>query len=129
MNKKARNSMEQIELKLEFYIESARYLSQLPKSHPCSQTHGHSFKITLSFRGPIDPKIGWLEDYHSLETKIKPVLKQIDHKLLNEVKGLENPTTELLCIWLYKKIKKNISYLHQVSIKETHNTECLYPIT
>lgn len=123
-----KNKTPVIELKQEFYIESARFLSQLPKSHPCSQTHGHSFKITFIYRGEINPQIGWLEDYKALETRVKPILNKIDHKLLNEVKGLENPTTENLCIWLFEKVKKEIPYLYQISIKETYNTECVFPV-
>lgn len=126
--KKKSTLLNKIELRQEFFIESARFLKQLPKSHPCSQTHGHSFKTTFVFRGDLNPHLGWLEDYKVLETQIKPVLQQIDHKLLNSVKGLENPTTENLCIWLYKKVKRKIPSLHQVIIKETHNTECTYPI-
>lgn len=119
---------QQIELKQEFYIESARYLNQLPKSHPCSQTHGHSFKVTFIYRGEINPKIGWLEDYNTLETKVKPLLKKIDHKLLNDIKGLENPTTENLCVWLFQQTKKVVPMIYQISIKETHNTECIFPV-
>ncbi len=129
MTKKARKSGEYIELKQEFYIEAARKLPQLPQSHPCSQIHGHSFKITFTYRGRLRAGLGWLEDYHVLATKAQPILKQIDHQLLNNIKGLENPTTELLCIWLYKKIKKQIPILFQVSIKETTTTECCYPVS
>ena len=117
-----------VELKLDFFLESARFLKFLPSTHPCAQLHGHSFKVILSFRGPIQPQIGWLEDYSILEKKLKPILKQLDHQVLNDIPGLENPTTELICIWLYDKIKRKIKILHQVTIRETHNTECSYPI-
>ena len=129
MTKKARKSGEYIELKQEFYIEAARKLPQLPPSHPCSQIHGHSFKITFTYRGRLNSRVGWLEDYHVLATKAQPILNQIDHQFLNNIKGLENPTTELLCIWLYKKTKKQIPILFQVSIKETTTTECCYPVS
>ncbi|NUM59454.1 MAG: 6-carboxytetrahydropterin synthase [Bdellovibrionaceae bacterium] len=117
-----------VELKLDFFLESARFLKFLPSTHPCAQLHGHSFKVILAFRGSIQPQIGWLEDYVVLEKKLRPILKQLDHQVLNEIPGLENPTTELICVWLYDKIKRKIKSLHQVTIRETHNTECSYPI-
>lgn len=118
-----------IEIKKSFEIESARFLPNLPKSHPCSQTHGHSFKITLTLRGAVDLKLGWLIDYNDITKIVKPVLKQIDHKLLNKVPDLKNPTTENLTIWLYDNIKPRLSLLTQVTVKETSDTECSYPVT
>ncbi|MBL7557594.1 MAG: 6-carboxytetrahydropterin synthase QueD [Bdellovibrionaceae bacterium] len=116
-----------IEIKKSFEIESARFLPNLPKSHPCSQTHGHSFKITLKLQGKMDEKLGWLIDYNDIAKAAGPTLKKIDHKLLNKVEGLNNPTTENITIWLYKKLKKQLPNLVQVIIKETSDTECSYP--
>lgn len=117
-----------IEIKKSFEIESARFLPQLPPTHPCSRTHGHSFKITLRLQGKVDPKLGWLIDYNDITTIAKPILTEIDHTLLNEVPGLQNPTTENITIWLYDRLKKTLPELVQVIIKETTDTECSYPI-
>lgn len=114
------------ELKQSFTIESARYLSKLPATHPCSRIHGHSFKITLRLVGPAN-ELGWVIDYHEIETRVRPILNQIDHRLLNEVEGLENPTTEILCSWLYNKVKLVLPQLIQVAISETANTDCAFP--
>lgn len=114
-------------LKHKFRIESARFLPLLPKNHPCSQTHGHSFEITVQLVGELDAELGWLVDYHEIQQKVQAVLKEIDHRLLNDVPGLENPTTELLTQWLFKKIKKELPTLTQVFVKETPDTECSYP--
>lgn len=116
-----------IEIKKSFEIESARFLPNLPKTHPCSKTHGHSFKITLRLKGQIDPKLGWLVDYNDITKRATPILKQIDHTLINDVKGLENPTTENITIWLYEKLKKQLPELTQIITKETSDTECSYP--
>ena len=117
-----------IEIKKSFEIESARFLPHLPSSHPCAHTHGHSFKITLRLHGSIDSKLGWLVDYNDISKAAAPVLKKIDHKLLNDVKGLKNPTTENLCLWLYEKPKEPLPQLVQIIIKETSDTECSYPV-
>ncbi|MBY0554978.1 6-carboxytetrahydropterin synthase QueD [bacterium] len=114
-------------LKQHFHIESARFLPNLPKNHPCSNMHGHSFKIVLTLKGDLDPKIGWVMDYHEITTVMQPLLKQLDHKVLNEVPGLENPTSELLAKWIYEKALVQIPLLQKVSIMETTSTECTYP--
>lgn len=116
------------QLKQHFQIESARFLPNLPTNHPCSRTHGHSFKIILTLEGSLDPKIGWVQDYHEISEIMKPLLQQLDHRLLNEVEGLTNPTSELLAQWIYTKAKKDLKLLKQVSIQETPTTECSYPI-
>ena len=116
------------ELKQQFQIESARFLPHLPKTHPCASMHGHSFKIALCLQGDLDPKLGWLVDYHEIARCMEPVLKQLDHKVLNEVPGLDNPTSELLAKWLFEKIVTEIPQLKSVSVMETSSTECTYPV-
>ena len=117
-----------IEIRKTFEIESARFLPKLPKNHPCSKTHGHSFKITLRLQGPINTKIGWLIDYNDITQIVAPILNKLDHVLLNEVAGLENPTTENITVWLYEKLRARLFGLVQVIVKETSDTECSYPI-
>ncbi len=116
------------ELKQQFRIESARFLPHLQAHHPCARTHGHSFLITLRLHGPLDSKVGWVRDYNQIELLMKPILNQIDHRLLNDVPGLENPTSEILCRWIFEKAHGILPELVQVSISETPNTECSFPI-
>jgi 6-pyruvoyltetrahydropterin/6-carboxytetrahydropterin synthase len=116
-----------LELKQHFQIESARFLPHLPEGHPCQRMHGHSFKITLTLVGETDPKIGWVIDYHEISSKMKPLLSEVDHRVLNEVPGLENPTSETLCVWLFERARKLLPQLVKISISETADTECSYP--
>ena len=116
-----------MKLKQQFQIESARFLPNLPVGHPCQRMHGHSFKITLTLVGETDKKLGWVIDYNDIEKAVKPILNLIDHRVLNEIPGLENPTSENLCYWLYEKIKAKIPELTRISVSETANTECSYP--
>lgn len=90
--------------------------------------HGHSFKIVLTLVGELDPKIGWVIDYNEIQDKMKPLLEKIDHRVLNEVEGLENPTSELLAKWIYDHARKSLPLLVRVSIAETPLTECSYPV-
>lgn len=116
------------ELKTQFRIESARRLTSLLAGHPCANIHGHSFLITLRLHGAQDPKTGWVRDYHEIDETVKTLLRKIDHKLLNEVEGLENPTTENLTAWLFQHLRVPIPELVQVSVSETPTTECSYPV-
>lgn len=116
----------QMELKQHFQIESARFLPNLPKDHPCSRLHGHSFKIILTLKGEVDVKWGWVMDYHEITKVMDPILKELDHRLLNEVHGLENPTSELLAKWIFDRVIKEIKILTEVNISETPNTECIF---
>lgn len=115
------------QLKQSFAIESARFLPNLPKAHPCAHVHGHSFKIILTFVGEQNPKTGWVIDYHEISKKMAPLLKELDHQLLNEVEGLENPTSENLTLWIYKRAKKVLPELVRATVQETSSTECSYP--
>ncbi|MGE3756689.1 MAG: 6-pyruvoyl tetrahydropterin synthase family protein [Pseudobdellovibrionaceae bacterium] len=116
------------ELRQHFHLESARYLPHLPKSHPCSRMHGHSFKVTLVMEGPLDSKVGWVIDYNDVKAAAGPIFSEIDHRCLNEVSGLENPTTEILTAWIFEKVKARLPDLVQVIVAETADTECRYPV-
>jgi 6-pyruvoyltetrahydropterin/6-carboxytetrahydropterin synthase len=116
-----------LELRQHFQIESARFLPNLPTHHPCRRMHGHSFKITLTLVGETDPQIGWVIDYGEIEKLIRPLLNELDHRVLNEVPGLENPTSENLCVWLFERARKSLPILSRVTVAETLSTECSFP--
>lgn len=120
-------NQKKFELKQQFQIESARFLPNLPPEHPCSQMHGHSFKIIVTLQSTLDAKIGWVRDYHEISTVVGQVLKPLDHKVLNQVSGLENPTSEVLAVYLYEKLKAKLPELVRISVQETATTECSYP--
>lgn len=116
------------ELKSQFQIESARFLPKLPASHPCSRMHGHSFVLIFTFHGVLNPEVGWVRDYHEITSLLKPMLDQLDHKVLNDVPGLQNPTSEMLAVWLFERAQKMLPDLVRVTVKETPTTECSFPI-
>jgi 6-pyruvoyltetrahydropterin/6-carboxytetrahydropterin synthase len=90
--------------------------------------HGHSFQVTLVWEGEIDPKVGWVVDYHAVEKQWQSLKEQLDHRILNEVPGLENPTSEHLAHWIFQRAKAWLPQLVQVIVSETPNTECRYPV-
>jgi 6-pyruvoyltetrahydropterin/6-carboxytetrahydropterin synthase len=115
-----------VELSKDFRFEAAHYLPNVPEGHKCRRLHGHSFRGEVIVRGAIDPKTGWLIDFADLRRAVSPVIETLDHYLLNEIPGLENPTSENVAIWVWNAIKPNLPILVRVTIEETCTSRCSY---
>ncbi len=109
-----------------YYIESARRLPKLPADHPCSRVHGHSFKVEIHVSGPMDAEMDWVVDFAELDAAFSPIHAQLDHHYLNEIPGLENPTTERMAQWIWQKLKPALPGLSKIVIQETHLSGCVY---
>jgi 6-pyruvoyltetrahydropterin/6-carboxytetrahydropterin synthase len=109
-----------------FQIEAAHRLPLLPKGHKCERMHGHSFKIEVRVEGECDPKLGWLMDYADIKKAFEPLFQQLDHNCLNEVSGLENPTSEVLAKWVWDRLKPSLPLLTAVIVAETCNATAEY---
>jgi 6-pyruvoyltetrahydropterin/6-carboxytetrahydropterin synthase len=117
---------EVVELVKDFRFEAAHYLPNVPEDHKCRRIHGHSFRGEIAVRGPVDPKIGWLLDFADLKREIDRIVARLDHYLLNEVDGLENPTAEAVAIWIWRRIHPSLPQLVRVTIEETCTSRCHY---
>lgn len=115
-----------IELRHEFTFEAAHRLPNVPDDHKCARLHGHSFRAEITVRGPVDPELGWLLDYGEIKRRVRPIHDQLDHSFLNEVPGLENPTSENLAIWIWDRLKPELPQLWAVAIAETCRNSCVY---
>ena len=115
-----------MELRKTFQFEAAHYLPNLPKEHKCNRLHGHSFKVEIVVEGECDPKLGWVIDYSDITKSFKPLWEQLDHHYLNEIEGLENPTSENLARWIWAHSKTNLSILTAVEVAETCTARCVY---
>ena len=105
----------------------ARYIPNLDDSHICKQMHGHTFNITIFLDGPINDKSGFVMDFYELDKIInKEIISLIDHKVLNDIDGLQNPSSELLSIFIWNKLKEKLKYLHRVSVSEDYGTGVEY---
>ena len=116
----------QIELRKTFQFEAAHLLPHLPKSHKCRRLHGHSFVVEIVVEGECDPKLGWLMDYADISKAFKPILDRLDHYYLNEISGLENPTSENLAAWIWKRLHPKLPLLKEVIVAETCMSRCVY---
>lgn len=110
----------------EFRFEAAHRLPFVPEGHKCSRLHGHSFKVELTVSGPVDPKTGWFIDYDVLHEIWDPLHDALDHRYLNDVPGLENPTSENLAKWIWDRMRKSLPELSQVTVFETCDARCEY---
>jgi 6-pyruvoyltetrahydropterin/6-carboxytetrahydropterin synthase len=108
-----------------FTFDAAHKLTGIPSDHKCSQLHGHTYTLIVYLSGPVDAR-GFIMDYAEIAEAVKSVLVQIDHKYLNDIYGLDNPTTEVLAKWLWDRLKVAMSCLSRVEVKESSTTGCMY---
>jgi len=115
-----------MEIFKEFTFEAAHRLPNVPEGHKCRRLHGHSFHVAVYVEGPIDEKMGWVSDFFDIKAAFSPYLETLDHHFLNEVEGLENPTSENIARWIWHKLKPALPGISKVMVKETCNSGCIY---
>lgn len=109
-----------------FRIEAAHRLPNVPPGHKCGRLHGHSFEISVHVEGPVGEQTGWVRDFADIKQAFAPLDAQLDHNYLNDIEGLENPTSENLAIWVWQRLKPALANLSQVAVKETCTAGCIY---
>lgn len=109
-----------------FTFEAAHWLPTFPDGHKCRRLHGHSFKFDVVVEGEVEPEKGYLIDYGDIKAAANPIVRELDHYLLNEIKGLENPTSEMIARWLFDRIKSQLPMLSAIIVYETCTSSCEY---
>ena len=109
-----------------FTIEAAHRLPHVPPGHKCARLHGHSFRIELHVSGEVDVHAGWVMDFAELKHLFQPIYDRLDHHYLNDIPGLENPTSENLARWIWNEVKPLVPLLSNVVIHETCTSGCAY---
>jgi len=109
-----------------FQIEAAHYLPNVPAEHKCRRLHGHSFRIELHVAGAVGAHTGWVVDFAELSRAFQPLFEQLDHRCLNEIQGLGNPTSENLAIWIWERLIDALPALARVVVHETCTSGCSY---
>ena len=115
-----------MEIYKEFTFEAAHRLPNVPEGHKCARLHGHSFRIKLLVDGPVDEHLGWVMDFADIRSAFKPILERLDHYYLNDIPGLENPTTENIARWIWRHLKPALPGLSKIVISETCTSGCEY---
>lgn len=109
-----------------FTLEAAHRLPNVPPGHKCARLHGHSFRIELHVRGDVDPERGWVMDFADLKQAFAPLYEQLDHHYLNDVPGLDNPTSEHLARWIWERLLPRLPALSRVVVHETCTSGAAY---
>ncbi len=115
-----------MEIFKEFTFEAAHRLPNVPEGHKCARLHGHSFRARVWVSGDVDAKLGWVMDFADIKAAAKPVIARLDHYYLNEIEGLENPTSENVARWIWARLKPGLPGLSRVEVQETCTAGCRY---
>lgn len=115
-----------MEIFKEFTLEAAHLLPDVPDGHKCRRLHGHSFRIEVYVAGPLNPTTGWIMDFADIKAAFQPIHDQLDHRYLNDIDGLSNPTSEHLARWIWQRLTPFLTTLSKVVVRETCTTGCVY---
>lgn len=115
-----------MEIWKEFGFEAAHRLPHVPAEHKCARLHGHSFRVAVHVAGPLREPEGWVMDFADLKAAWRPIHDALDHHYLNDLPGLENPTSEVLARWIWERLAPTLPGLAQVVVRETCTTGCVY---
>ena len=114
------------ELVKTFRFEAAHSLRNLPEGHKCLRMHGHSYRVDVHVRGEVDPATGLVMDFGEIVAAVRPVIERLDHRVLNEIPGLENSTSELIAKYLWDRIAPAVKGLTAVTVHESDTSRCVY---
>jgi len=109
-----------------FQVEAAHHLPNVPAGHKCARLHGHSFRIEVHISGEVGEQSGWVMDFAELKQAFQPLYDRLDHHYLNEIEGLENPTSENLARWIWRELQPALPNVSKVLVQETCNAGCVY---
>jgi 6-pyruvoyltetrahydropterin/6-carboxytetrahydropterin synthase len=113
-----------VELVRRMTFQAAHALPRVPPEHKCRRMHGHGYTVEIAVRGRVDPEKGWLVDFGELGAVLEPIRRELDHRVLNEIPGLENPTAENLAVWIWQRLARRVPGLHRVSVFESETSGC-----
>jgi len=109
-----------------FDFEAAHWLPTFPEGHKCRRMHGHSFRVEVIVEGDVPEDQGFLMDYGDIKAAIAPVRDTVDHRVLNEIGGLENPTSEVIARWVWDQLIGRLPLLSEIVVHETCTSRCHY---
>jgi 6-pyruvoyltetrahydropterin/6-carboxytetrahydropterin synthase len=115
-----------MEIFKEFTFEAAHLLPNVPDGHKCGRLHGHSFRTRVHVAGPVGDDTGWVTDFADVKSAFRPIYDELDHNYLNDVPGLENPTSERIAMWIWGRLVNELNGLSRVEVFETCTSGCAY---
>jgi 6-pyruvoyltetrahydropterin/6-carboxytetrahydropterin synthase len=116
----------QVRLIRSYDFEAAHRLPNVPPGHKCARIHGHSYGIEVVLSGPVDPERGWCLDFGDIDQVWEPLYQAFDHHYLNDIPGLENPTSENLARYVWDYMQSRLPGLERIVVMETRDARCEY---
>lgn len=113
-------------LQRDYRFEAAHFLPAVPEGHKCARMHGHSYAITVTVEGDVHSEAGWVIDFAEIDEHVQPLVRALDHRVLNEIEGLANPTSEHLAAWLWARVRAALPLLVEITVSETPTSRCTY---
>ena len=113
-----------VRLSKSFGFEAAHWLPCFPEGHKCRRMHGHSFRVDVIVEGELDPAVGYLIDFADIKRATEPIERALDHRCLNEIDGLGNPTSEMVAAWIWARLKPALPMLSEIVVHETCTSTC-----
>lgn len=107
-------------------FDAAHRLPCVPQGHKCGNLHGHTFVVEVHVRGGVDAASGWVMDFGDVKRMAKPVIDRLDHAYLNDIAGLENPTSEVIARWLWRELKPALPGLCRLVVRESPTSGAVY---
>jgi 6-pyruvoyltetrahydropterin/6-carboxytetrahydropterin synthase len=109
-----------------YKFDAAHHLPNVGENHRCSALHGHSFRVEIHITGAVDSHSGWVMDFADIDKAFNPLLDQLDHKYLNDIKGLDNPTSENIAKWIWERLYLKLPQLSKIVVQESPESGCIY---
>jgi 6-pyruvoyltetrahydropterin/6-carboxytetrahydropterin synthase len=109
-----------------FTFEAAHRLPLVADWHKCYQLHGHSYRIEVHISGKVSNDSGWVMDFGEISNKFRPLYERLDHHYLNDIEGLENPTSENIARWIWQRLCSELPGLTRIVVHETPTSGCVY---
>lgn len=122
----AERQLPRLELATSFGFEASHQLPHAPENSKCRRLHGHSWRVEVHVQGEVDPVTGWVVDFDEIAAACEPVRDTLDHRQLNDIEGLENPTSELIAIWIWERLAPSVPGLSKIVVHETCTARCAY---
>ena len=119
---------EEFEIFKRFTFDAAHHLaSNVPAGHRCAKLHGHSFEVEVYIQGAAEPQKGWVMDFLEFDAALEPLRAELDHSYLNEIAGLEVPTMENICRWIWRRLAPQFPNLSRIIVRRGSFGEgCVY---
>ena len=117
----------ELDISYRFGFDAAHHFAGMPRGHRYRNVHGHSFGVEITVRGAQHAPHGFVADFSAIKAACKLLRNKLDHTLLNGIPGLENPSLENLCVWIWDKLKRKFPGLVRVTVRrDSLGQACTY---